>query len=609
MKKVSSRNVLSLLLALALCLGSTGCRDDGRRTAARSSAPAVSARSTPKPSEAPAESSVPETAAGPKVPDFGAFAGAELDHHTEYPEKGFTQSTYDTAVREDVVQAYIELLEDYDFRLRSDETVGRTRSVVLDYDGPLDGDFTAKSSLNDAEGWSVILSCLPEDGDWFSVYHMDALDYTDTGERCSQQAEASPPRVELEFDPDAPVVPDFGAFAGAELRAAVEDTNKKYTSMNYDYAVREDVMAAYITLLTEAYGFDLRSDGPYGEVRTVVLDYGGSAEGSFTTNAVFNNATDWSVLITCRAGDSDWIHVVCAAGLNYADTGDRYGGGGSSPKPTASPRPAATPTPTTTPRPTATPKPASTPRPTSTPKPTASPKPVSSTALVASSNKQVPDFGAFAGLTPSYEGDVTDATQHSYDFKSNEALVKEYIELLTNTYNFEISADETKTTKHYSSRNISFHYTGGAGGVGTFRQGGKNVALHIWYYKGTGGAGDSLNVTCADGLDYADTDHRTTQTVVPDGDSGSSSSSGGSSGRHESRDTSITIRCTECWGNKKIKCSTCDGDGYKIKIVDTPNYSGSGVKRGRVKIDCPDCVDGKIECPKCHGDGVISSRG
>ncbi|MCD8049229.1 MAG: hypothetical protein LUG52_06455 [Clostridia bacterium] len=67
----------------------------------------------------------------------------------------------------------------------------------------------------------------------------------------------------------------------------------------------------------------------------------------------------------------------------------------------------------------------------------------------------------------------------------------------------------------------------------------------------------------------------------------------------------VTVKCTKCHGEKEITCTNCDGKGYKIKYVSTPNYSGHSKTSAESKETCYKCHgSGKITCTRCGGSGV-----
>jgi len=186
----------------------------------------------------------------------------------------------------------------------------------------------------------------------------------------------------------------------------------------------------------------------------------------------------------------------------------------------------------------------------------------------------VPDFGAFAGLSVKDKKSESSATWKDYEFEPNEKVVDEYIKLLTETYNFEVRTDYRALSVF---RNIVLYYTGTASGLSTFDAvRGDGASIDLFYYNNLG----SLEVTYADGLEYTDTGHRTTQTVTPAEEE--SSSSDGNYGDKE---------CGSCFGSGK--CSNCNGRGTVRKaLIGTGEW---------VEQDCTWCVGGK--CSDCHGKG------
>lgn len=49
--------------------------------------------------------------------------------------------------------------------------------------------------------------------------------------------------------------------------------------------------------------------------------------------------------------------------------------------------------------------------------------------------------------------------------------------------------------------------------------------------------------------------------------------------------------CPACKGHKFTYCKVCGGRGY--------------VYKGREKLNCRDCSDGKVVCHQCNGRGKI----
>lgn len=214
----------------------------------------------------------------------------------------------------------------------------------------------------------------------------------------------------------------------------------------------------------------------------------------------------------------------------------------------------------------------------------------------------LPDIESFSGgaLAPIKETVFLDHTKRSYSINYNEKFVREYVDLLEN-YGFTLkSAVENDTRSIY----YLFDYTG-PGTVETFHPDVKkikdeSVAVYIWDNRGY-----EIQIYYADGITYADTGERTTQSLTPY--EGSASSGGSSSidwGDSSSPDRSVPkIRCTKCHGEKEVDCPECRGRGTLANYGATPNYSGSGRTTYSDPKDCLNCVGGKITCPRCNGTG------
>lgn len=189
------------------------------------------------------------------------------------------------------------------------------------------------------------------------------------------------------------------------------------------------------------------------------------------------------------------------------------------------------------------------------------------------------------------EGDTAVYADYSllYCWSSiNEKFVMEYLELLK-SYGF-VQRDYHETSGMIYQ--YTFDYTG-SGSVSTFDLDKKyldcdGIALYFYYFP----AGSSIeyHIAFGDGLTYADTGERTSQTLTPlegspagGASSVSSSSSGSNIAPFAQKDCSI------CRGTGD--CTQCGGDGYL--------YSSASGKEDR---NCWKC-SGTGRCTYCNGTG------
>jgi len=86
------------------------------------------------------------------------------------------------------------------------------------------------------------------------------------------------------------------------------------------------VIDAYVELLTEDYDFKLRYDGITDgtSIRTIILDYNGPSEGDYTIGTISTTTKNHSIEIWGDV-EKDRVWLTYAGGLNYTDTGERYG--------------------------------------------------------------------------------------------------------------------------------------------------------------------------------------------------------------------------------------------------------------------------------------------
>jgi len=260
--------------------------------------------------------------------------------------------------------------------------------------------------------------------------------------------------------------------------------------------------------------------------------------------------------------------------------------------------------------------PTTAPKATDTPSPTATPKNDASSQVA---DGQLPDPGAFFQCgrnedqaNTSYGSDGR-LVSYKFDLDDGQAGVSEFIKLLQeDCYHLALRDtavnDYTKTSGS-KFENYYFDYTGQKT-VGVIHDGSKgptaNVHVLVGYYYGEGRIG--LAFSYGSGLTLTDAGDRAS-TLPEDfvGTSSSGSSSGGSSGSSSgssSGTTKVKVKCYKCKGEGKITCTECDGKGYKVSYVSSPNYSGHSSTSKEVRTKCSKCKGlGTIECPKCHGSG------
>ncbi len=243
-----------------------------------------------------------------------------------------------------------------------------------------------------------------------------------------------------------------------------------------------------------------------------------------------------------------------------------------------------------------------------------------STTVKPLSGPVLPDFQSFSGNSLQLYSETSSGgyTELIYYQKGQyETFIREYLSLLTNSYHF--SLRDSYTIESVRSDRYVYDYTG-SGSVGTFSMDERNldsdnISLYIWVLGVAAPEVTEIHIRYADGLTYGDTGNRTTQSLekMVDSSSSDSGSSGGSgsivdSSNWSSADNRVKVRCIKCGGNGRVRCSNCDGLGYKEVRVSTPNYSGKsdGIKYGTSKQTCIKCSGrGSIECSNCHGEGRV----
>lgn len=211
-----------------------------------------------------------------------------------------------------------------------------------------------------------------------------------------------------------------------------------------------------------------------------------------------------------------------------------------------------------------------------------------------------PDLESFSGGALAFlnEHVYLNHTERIYAFHNNDKFIKEYLDLLED-YGF--TPKQTYDDGH-NSVCYSFDYAG-EGAVETFTPSEDRltgpVALYLWVIR------YEVHIYYGDGITYTDTGDRTGQSLTPyEGSSASSASSSIDWSSSSDRSGNVPqIRCTRCLGDKEVECPECRGRGTLSNYGSTPNYSGSGRTSYSAPKDCPNCVGGKIECPRCHGTG------
>lgn len=127
----------------------------------------------------------------------------------------------------------------------------------------------------------------------------------------------------------------------------------------------------------------------------------------------------------------------------------------------------------------------------------------------------------------------------------------------------------------------------------------ETVVITLWWHD----ADEELEIILHDdALKAAGYSQKTTQIKKPP--VAEESDNGGESPVDWGKDDD-TIKwrpCTSCT-NGKVKCTKCDGKGYKIKKESVANYSGKGPKYTETKEWCS-CSFGKVDCNKCDNGKV-----
>lgn len=519
------------------------------------------------------------------LPDPMTYGGSKLKYLNTHEYEGYRMHSYSLSDSDfEMLSAYVQLLEQHGFSLRDSEQGDSEHDIcwIFDYTG---GEPLELFSLKETEGgtprtdMAVYLSSIPmEKQDTIAVAfcYTDSLSLEDTGERFGEKTSVpvasvslpDPARYFADWDPE----PAKLSKDGSDYTVSVDfPADSQYSDKEL-----ETVLTAYMELL-ESCGLERTGDE---EEEPSVFYFFDGGEGTRTVSRYGFDEEPASVVLTYhRTGRVLMVHYSAALELDGHSPRANLG---AATEEKATPKPKAT----------ATPKP--------TAKPKATEKPKASSGKADSSSVQIPDFGAFTGidLVPSQEKTKGKSTVKEYFFKTNEKIVNEYIELLTEKYNFKLREDSDNVI-----RTVTLDYIG-TGSVSTFdvrKQ--KAVSVYLWAFHTPD---TEFHVTYGDGLDYTDTGDRTAQTILRRPEEEGGSGGGGSSDDDDDstwKGGGTEIKCTKCHGEKTVACGNCDGKGYKEKVVESPNFSGKGVKRETVKEKCYKCSNGQIECPRCHGTG------
>ncbi|MCC8050219.1 MAG: hypothetical protein LIP10_06090 [Clostridiales bacterium] len=228
----------------------------------------------------------------------------------------------------------------------------------------------------------------------------------------------------------------------------------------------------------------------------------------------------------------------------------------------------------------------------------------------------LPDIGAFlnCGRGEDMEyGSYGRLISYSFDLDNGSAAVAEVIDLLQEPQ-YELSLVNTKEGDYISSSALlveyyEFSYTGteNVPSVTDDNIYGSSYDVLVqanYYYSGSGRTG--LTIYYSNGFTLVEPD--TVAEIQPEDYSGSGSTTANNSTSYDTDDdddTGVTIKCTKCHGEGTIACTNCDGLGYKIVYIQTPNYSGHSDTSSESKETCYKCHGtGTITCTRCGGSGV-----
>lgn len=539
------------------------------------------------PSSSQGESTPVPTAAGAPLPDPEAYSGGVIRRTDAFDNHGYLVSNYSLPASEfQALSDYVAFLQQQDFALRDSEQGASEyeNRWVFDYTGDEELELFTMAMTEDGmlrTAMAVYLSSMPMEGqDTVAVglSYAFGLSMESTGQPSKEEPSATasavplpdPARYFADWDPE----PAQRSKDGSDYTVSVqfpEDTSNSDSEL-------ETVLTAYLGLLEE-YGFESTGEEEEGESRFYFFSGG---EGTQTVSRYGFEEEPASVVLTYHSA-ARLLMVHHSAMLKVDESSPRANLGVIEQKEK------------TTPTPKATAKPKATKKPAATPKPTEKPK--ASGGKAAASSVQIPDFGAFSGidLKPTQEKTKGKSTEKDYVFQVNEKIIDEYLQLLTEQYNFKVRKDSDNVI-----RTVTLDYTG-TGSVSTFdvrKQ--EAVSVYLWAYHIPD---TEFHITYGDGLEYTDTGDRTAQTIKRRAEE-EQAANGGSNDDDDStwKGSVKEVKCTKCHGEKTVPCGNCDGKGYKEKVVESPNFGG-GVKRTTVKEKCYKCSNGRIECPRCHGTG------
>ncbi len=241
---------------------------------------------------------------------------------------------------------------------------------------------------------------------------------------------------------------------------------------------------------------------------------------------------------------------------------------------------------------------------------------------VSSGEKEVdgavlPDVGVFLNCARGEDmeyGSYGRLISYSFELDNGPAAVEEVVDLLQEPQ-YELSLVNTKENDYISSsallvRYYEFSYTGteDVPSVTDDNIYGSSYDVLVqvnYYYSGSGRTG--LSIYYSNGFTLTEPD--TAAETQPEDYNGSGSSLGSSSGSADydtdDDDNGVSIKCTKCHGEGTIACTNCDGLGYKIVYIQTPNYSGHSDTSSESKETCYKCHgSGTITCTRCGGSGV-----
>ncbi len=451
---------------------------------------------------------------------------------------------------------------------------------------------------------------------------------------------AESPEKELESIgtpiPALPTVPDFQAFSnGHAIHNEDEDSLDRFDDryiLHYEYTSEagDVLIPEYIRLLTDsgAYTFQGSFTNPDQDLSYYWFSYNGSGDVATFSLSLCNIGTNMQTIetgnINLFLADIDYtdlgsnrnLTLHASPDLEVSDTGARttYAGGSLPADPTDGPV-----------------------LPVPTPEPTPAPTPVPTPAA--------PDPGVEKYTLPSLESFFynteyilhdTETDQNGTSMaelfvsKGKRSVFEEYIELLQDSrFGLELTATGHGNGSTYSRDYYAFTFTDDPGSIKKITieylvsvyTGYSTVTGNVIIEIARGFGSPSMSVYCPDGVSFADTGDRTSDTSYKpkekpsDGGTssggGSSSGSGSSSGGGSSSGSSSSsgskwYPCTKCFGDGEIECSNCDGDGGKWVYDSVPNYSGHSSTTSRTWDRCFKCGGtGEVTCPRCGGEGRL----